>query len=712
MGEHAASRQPLLWLRAVAVLAVAAPAVIFAAVAAYLYQEEFSGARLRLDRAAHIAQEHALKLFDTNEMLLQRMLDLVGSSDDAQLRSRGEELHHRLKQMAGELPQVQGLFINGADGRAIANSLLYPPAREIDYSDREWFIAHRGGGRGIFFTGQLVSRVTGEPFFDMSRRRSAADGSFAGVVNVSLRPRYLTRFYEELGARNAGLRLAVLRDDGSLIAISPGRVEPGGRASADAPIMRAIANGGTEGQVDGPSALDNLERLKAWRRLGEYPLYVVASIDRADVLAAWGKRIGLLALFALPTALGFAWMAWVALRRTAQALAASSALRDEAEQRARMEQALLQSQKLEALGRLTGGVAHDFNNLLMVMLSNIYLLKRNPENREPVAVISRAVDAGTKLTRQLLAFSSRQGAHPEVMRLQDELPALADLIRPILGSSVALSFSADERTAPVKLDRPQLELAILNLAVNARDAMPAGGSLKLEVRNEGDHVALLVADSGVGMPDQVRARAFEPFFTTKSAGRGTGLGLSQVYGFCRQAGGSASIETREGEGTVVRLLFPASQELPQGAAARASNPLLAVRAHVLLVEDNQDVAESCLVVLRELGCSAQRCESAESALDALARQARQIDLVLSDIVMPGGKSGIELAREVRARYPGIGVVLMTGYAKDLEQTRPEATVLQKPFTPRELAAAIDGATATRAAARAAARSRPEDRMAS
>jgi two-component system NtrC family sensor kinase len=284
--------------------------------------------------------------------------------------------------MARDLPQVQGLFVNGADGRAIANSLVHPLLREIDYSDREWFIAHRSGSRGVFFTGQLVSRVTGEPFFDMSRRRTAADGSFAGVVNVSLRPQYLTRFYEELGARDAGLRLALLRDDGSLIAMSTGGAAPRGVV---------------------PS------QLQASRRLGEYPLYVVAAIDRGEVLRAWGESIGLIALFAFPTALGFAWMAWVALRRTEQALAASSALRDEAEQRARMEQALVQSQKLEALGRLTGGVAHDFNNLLMVMLSNIYLLKRNPENRDAVGAISRAVDAGTKLTRQLLSFSSRRG---------------------------------------------------------------------------------------------------------------------------------------------------------------------------------------------------------------------------------------------------------------------------------------------------------------
>lgn len=188
----ASHRRTLERLRAVIVLALVLPAVAFAAVSVWLYQDTLAQSRRALDRNARIAQEHALKLFDTNEMLMQRMLDLLGTASDAELLPRSTELHHQLARMAAELPQVQGLFVNGADGRMVASSVINPPRRDVDYSDREWFIAHRERREPVFVTEQLQSRANGEAFFDMSRRRHSVDGSFNGVVNVSLKPEYLT----------------------------------------------------------------------------------------------------------------------------------------------------------------------------------------------------------------------------------------------------------------------------------------------------------------------------------------------------------------------------------------------------------------------------------------------------------------------------------------------------------------------------------------
>jgi hypothetical protein len=271
MSEHAVSRQPLRWLRAVTVLAVAAPALIFAAVAAYLYQEEFAGARLRLDRAAHIAQEHALKLFDTNEMLLQRMLDLLGERGSPELLSDANAVHRRLARMAERLPQVQGLFVMGADGRMVASSRVFPPRRDIDYTDRDWYGAHSAADVGVFFTRQIISRSTGERAFDMSRRRDVR-GQFEGTVHVSLRPEYLTDFYSELEQLEPGLRMTVLRPDGSVVARWPGPTPVDQAMPPDHAMMRQIAAGQLSGTLDGASPFDGTERLRSFRRLGAYPL--------------------------------------------------------------------------------------------------------------------------------------------------------------------------------------------------------------------------------------------------------------------------------------------------------------------------------------------------------------------------------------------------------------------------------------------------------
>ncbi len=249
-------------LRAVIVLAILLPSAAFAAVAVYLYQQEFRDARLRLDRGARIAQEHALKLFETNEMLLQRMLDALGNAADTELLARSDELHLRLQRMAADLPQVQGLFVHGADSRSLANSRVHPPPRQIDYSDREWYRAHRSGGAAVFVTEALVSRSTGEPAFDMSRRRTLDDGSFAGTVHVSLRPRYLTDFYRELAAASPGLRAFMIRSDGQVLARWPDGAGEANSISSDSSLMRKIAAGQASCDDEGTSPFDGVYRLR------------------------------------------------------------------------------------------------------------------------------------------------------------------------------------------------------------------------------------------------------------------------------------------------------------------------------------------------------------------------------------------------------------------------------------------------------------------
>ncbi len=327
-------------LRRAAVLAVVLPTLALVAVVLLFYRQSFDDAEQRLQSAVRIAREHALKVFDTNEMLLVRMLDLLGSVGDAEWLARGAELHERLQAMATGLPQIQGLFVMGTDDRMLGSNRVFPPPRQIDYSDREFARVHRSGrGPRVFFTEQLVSRVTGEHFFDMSRRRSLANGAYGGAVSVSLRPEYFDAFWQEMAQASPGLRLALVRADGRLIARWPGGVPDDRVMQPTYPLMEKIRRGETEGVFHAESAFDNVTRLNAFLRLGEHPVYVVASLDRGDILAAWVARAEWLALFAIPLIAALGWMAHVGYRRTRDELAAAERLQEESARRERAEHA-------------------------------------------------------------------------------------------------------------------------------------------------------------------------------------------------------------------------------------------------------------------------------------------------------------------------------------------------------------------------------------
>jgi signal transduction histidine kinase/ActR/RegA family two-component response regulator len=570
----------------------------------------------------------------------------------------------------------------------------------------------------VFVTQQIVSRVTGEAVFDMSRRREFADGSFAGSVHVSLRPQYLTEFYQELATTVPGLRTVLLRSDGRMIVRWPGAVADAA-LSRDTPLMRQISAGISSGDSKGPSPFDGVDRLRAYRKLGKYPLYVVAAIDRSAVVADWGRRCVLPALFVFPTTLGFAGMAWLALRRTRQELDAAQRLDDEKVRRQRAELALMQSQKLEAMGRLTGGVAHDFNNLLMVINSNLYVHRRLcPEvTASPqLAAIERAVGSGAKLTRQLLAFARKQALLPERMALQERLPALLDLLRPLLGSSIELSCEVAADTAPIEVDAAELELALINVAVNARDAMKGGGALRVQARNAladevagaGPCVLIELHDSGPGFDPAIIGRAFEPFFTTKPLGQGTGLGLSQVQALCQSAGAAAQLDNAPTGGARVRMYFKRADSAPARLVEGSKVPR-GLGCKLLLVEDNDAVAQATRELLESMACTVHHVASGKAALQYLDAHEREVDVVLSDIEMPGEIDGIALAGELALRPSSPPVVLMTGYAVRLEQAvRQRLDVLPKPCSPAVLAETLGKALAR---ARAAARSPHADQAA-
>jgi PAS domain S-box-containing protein len=371
-----------------------------------------------------------------------------------------------------------------------------------------------------------------------------------------------------------------------------------------------------------------------------------------------------------------------------------------------MREQLAQSQKLEALGQLTGGVAHDFNNLLQVISGGIALAEKlppgDPRLDKIFAEMRSTAAHGASLTRQLLAFSRRAPMRPQVVDTAKTIEEAVSLFSRVLGGGIRLEMQLEEALWPVRIDSAHFEVALLNLAVNARDAMPDGGTLSISARNvtldnrpqglSGAFVAISMRDTGVGIPDEVLGRIFEPFFTTKPVGKGTGLGLSQVYGFAQQAGGTVTIDTRVDEGTEFTLLLPAAL---QAEADNARLPLqgeglvppLPEGLRILVVDDHAAVGRLTVGMLEGSGHHPVATTDPGQALRWLS-EGQVFDLIITDVIMPGGMSGLALAREVRRRWPALPVLLVTGYTRDGHLAQREFPVLHKPFTALELALAM------------------------
>jgi signal transduction histidine kinase/CheY-like chemotaxis protein len=380
----------------------------------------------------------------------------------------------------------------------------------------------------------------------------------------------------------------------------------------------------------------------------------------------------------------------------------SDELRREAEERVNAEVTMTRMQRLESLGQLTGGVAHDFNNLLTVVIAQseriLFAAKANESITQMATSILKVAERGAHLTAQLLAFSRRQNLKPDTVSVHRLLGELGDLLRRAAGEAITVSISADPDLWPSLVDAAQFEAAIINLVVNARDAMPAGGLLAIESRNEalseadaalldlapGEYVVISVIDTGVGMSPETQQRCFEPFYTTKDVGKGTGLGLSQVYGFVRQSHGMATVESAPGCGTTVAIYLPRAYGEPEQKAVRVESVAPAGNGRVVLVvEDQEDVRELLESYLAECGYSTLSAADGVQARQLL-ESSNRIEVMLTDVVMPNGLDGITLGRIARELRPELKVVLMSGYSR---QTRREEDFLfiEKPFRQAELA---------------------------
>jgi two-component system, NtrC family, sensor kinase len=575
------SRAParLGWvMRGLLVASLAVP-LLFLAVAAWQnFQIVYREAETRVASTTAELREQALKVFETYALVLNWVDDRASRlSWD---RIANDQGFHRFLSDLDALPQVGTVRVIDASGhvRASGRSFPVPPT---DVSDSDYFVAQKAARIGLYVGRDHISKLMHRPEFDISRRLSTPDGRFGGIVSVSARLSYFRDFYGAI-SHQPGFVALLLRSDGTVLARYPtlptSVVMPHGSS-----LMRALASGRDGGVFRGTSSIDGVSRIYGYQRVPGYPVYVLFAIPTSGVLVAWGANLISYSLFALPASVGLFLMTLFALRQLQHQEIASwrwrttaQRLRREMRGREMVEDELRQAQKMEALGQLTGGVAHDFNNLLAVLQASLEMLKGRQADERLEARINLALETiarGEKLTDQLLAFARRHPLKVENVNVDAKLRGMSELLTRMVGSKVAIETDFAPDLTPAYVDANQLELAVINLAINARDAMPGGGVLRIRTYNDArrlalpeelakaaaDFVVIEISDTGCGMPQEVLAHAFEPFFTTKEPGKGTGLGLSTVYGFARQSGGTATIKSEVGHGTSVSLVLPKSR---------------------------------------------------------------------------------------------------------------------------------------------------------
>jgi signal transduction histidine kinase/CheY-like chemotaxis protein len=485
---------------------------------------------------------------------------------------------------------------------------------------------------------------------------------------------------------------AIVDDQGRFVARSSGTSELIGEPASSA-VRNAIAREGA-GIYEG-ATLEGVPTVGAHRKLTKGGWSVHVGLPRAAfyaplVQSLWLLVGGAVASLGLLTAFVFLLLREVRLRE-------------------RQKAALAEANNFEALGRMTGGVAHDFNNLLMIVMGGADAIKRRRDNPDKTAQFAdamlQAAKRGQALTQQLLAFARRSNHSPESLLVQERAASIKSLLEQSARGNIAVSVTVPDETWPIHVDATALEVALVNLAVNARDAMPDGGRLALSASNvsltgerkgdanlKGDFVALSMRDTGPGIPADIVPRIFEPFFTTSSVGHRSGLGLSQVYGFAKQSGGAVMVEGAPGEGAIFTLYLPRAGEAPARQVSPVRQQERQVYGRLLLVEDNREVAQVAESMLTMAGYTVVWAASGTAALDLLDN-GEVFDAILSDVVMQGGLSGLDLALRIRERHPAMPIVLMTGYSEALAKSSSRGfPVLSKPFTPADAIIALHAAT--------------------
>jgi signal transduction histidine kinase/ActR/RegA family two-component response regulator len=708
------TRYGAVWsLRGLVVASIVLPALVLVGGGWLAWRGTLHDATANLQSDLAVSQEQATKVLDTHMLLSGRVNDIVGDLSSEAMIADEQALHDRLAAMIARFPQVAAIVVVGRSGEALAASSRYPVNRDVNFSDRPYFRGLRDLHLPFFIGGVVFGRLTGEEVFTVATPLGNDPGRFSGVILVGVSPQYFSSFDREMFGGSTDYSASLINQEGTLLAHYPENVHSGSDPVHDKVLADAIARAPQAGLVRGPSAIDGTDNLIAYRRLATYPVYIAVGRSWSSIVQEWRGLMATHLVFGIPATLGLFALSFLAMRQGRRQSETLGSLQAEVQRRELAEEALRQSQKMEAVGRLTGGIAHDFNNHLTVISSNIELLQRRlPPGSSTLVRLSEAAMTGVQraatLTHRLLAFSRQQPLEPEALDVGHLVSNLSELLHRTLGESVAVETGPGGGLGLTRVDANQLENALLNLAVNARDAMPNGGRLIIETANAhldsayaashaevtaGDYVMLAVTDTGTGMTPEVVSKAFEPFFTTKPLGRGTGLGLSMVYGFVKQSGGHLKIESEPGKGSTVRIYLPRfireeSKAPPAYAARREAR---ASGETILVVEDDESVRRSSVEALREMGYEVLEAADAMEGVRLIVDRGG-IDLLFTDVGLPGGVNGRALADAARSARPGMRVLFTTGYTRNaiLENGTLERGVhfIAKPFNLGALAAKI------------------------
>jgi two-component system, NtrC family, sensor kinase len=695
----------LLHLFAVAALLVPLALFLFASWISYRDMEALADERIT--RSLEVMQEQALKTFQSVMVALNAIDWVLGTRSTSEVTADEPRLHEELVKIKQTLPDVQSIWIFGPDGHPQAISRESPPP-DLYYGDYDYFTVPRDHPDLPLYVGHIHESVSGgEPYFTLNRARRDAGGNFAGVIEMSVLPSNFKRFYEQLTS-SPGLGFSLLLEDGTVLARFPLLVGEE-KLNPKTGFAQEIAAKPTGGLYNAVSQLDHKDYRVGLRRLPGFPVYVTAFVPVAAMQLEWMKGMAMHLIFGIPATILLFATVLVILRRTERLYA-------ETDQRLAAEESLRQAQRLDAIGHLTGGVAHDFNNLLTIIIGNLESAKRQLDQWTDAAhfKLSQRIDHAMRgatraasLTKRLLAFARQTPLRPSAIDVNRLLTGLSEFLQRALGEHIALEVVGAAGLWPAEADPAELETALVNIAVNSRDAMPDGGKLTIETSNAylddlycrgqpdlrpGQYVLIAVTDTGSGMSQRIMERAFEPFFTTKESGQGTGLGLSQVYGFVRQLGGHVKIYSEVSEGTTVKMYLPRHLgEMPPAVQGTSSQPARARGGEcVLVVEDDPNVRGYVVETLGGLGYDVLGAGGADEAL-RLLQGTKAVKLLLTDVVMPG-KNGRKLAEEAVKLSPSLKVLYMTGYSRNaiVHQGRldPGVELIQKPLTSEQLATAV------------------------
>jgi len=688
-------------LRLLVVGSFALPMLLFVVAAWQNYAQVDRSVNQELDKAAGMLLEHSLKVFETGALvlgILDQQLDL-SRWDEIE---RSTPVHDLLSNLDKSLDQVDALWLLDATGK-VRNSSRFFPTDGLIMRAEDGVVALQSSDAGALISAPSIDKLTGNRRFNISRRHFDRNGVFDGVVVVSASVDYFRQFYETVvfGVRPV---VDLLRADGTLLVRYPdlGEAQPA-MLGPNSGFRQAIVLQPESGDFHTKSEVDGVERHFRYRRLKNEAVYVVYGIDRNTIIYEWLRNLKVYGLFAMPATLILVLVTWVALRNAQHEQAVTRRLQLEIERREHAEAVLRQTQKIEAVGQLTGGIAHDFNNLLTVITGNLSLLERHLKEEKTerlVRAAQRAAQRGEQLTQQLLAFSRKQHLVPASVDINELINGMCDFLRGTIGSTVEIETEFAPNLWPALVDRNQIEHVVLNLALNARDAMPVvGGCLIFRTQNvfgidtigrgslpPGEFVRIAVIDNGTGMTPQVREQAFEPFFTTKEVGKGSGLGLSQVYGIVTQTGGTVHIDSDVGRGTRIDIYLPRAYPVlsvtpppaPEEPAVRMPG-----RARILVVDDDPDILRFVATCLAELDYDVVEATGGAQAIKELGSD-QPLDLVLTDLAMPA-VTGADLTRWVERNRPDLPVLIMTGFA-DLQSFKltVDLPVLAKPFGREEL----------------------------